>query len=147
MKFDKFSSLKTQEIADELYEFNRRLRDSGSEYVLIGTGRWGSSDPNLGVPVKWGHISEARVIVESALPDFNIEASQGTHFFQNVTSLGVGYLSLNPSRGDGTLDITVLDAMPALYDGEYLRCVEFDRPLYIYVDGQSKKGIVKPAQE
>lgn len=147
MKFDKFSSLKTQEITDELYEFNRRLRDSGSEYVLIGTGRWGSSDPNLGVPVKWGHISEARVIVESALPDFNIEASQGTHFFQNVTSLGVGYLSLNPSRGDGTLDITVLDAMPALYDGEYLRCVEFDRPLYIYVDGQSKKGIVKPAQE
>ena len=147
MKFDKFSSLKTQEIADELYEFNKRLRDKGSEYVLIGTGRWGSSDPNLGVPVKWGHISEARVIVESALPDFNIEASQGTHFFQNVTSLGVGYLSLNPSRGEGTLDIASLDAMPSLYDGEYLRCVEFDKPLYIYVDGQSKKGIVKPDME
>lgn len=147
MKFDKFSSLKTQEIADELYEYNKRLRDNGNEYVLIGTGRWGSSDPNLGVPVKWGHISEARVIVESALPDFNIEASQGTHFFQNVTSLGVGYLSLNPSRGEGSLDIATLDAMPALYEGEYLRCVEFDKPLYIYVDGQSKKGIVKPASE
>ena len=119
------------------------MRDSGNEYVLIGTGRWVSSDPNLGVPVKWAHISEARVIVESALPNFNIEASQGTHFFQNVTSLGVGYLSLNPSQSEGSLDIKQLDAMPAMHDGEYLRCVEFDKPLYIYVDGQSKKGIVK----
>ena len=147
MKFDKFSSLKTQEIADELFAINKRMHDDGCEYVLIGTGRWGSSDPNLGVPVKWSHISEARIIVESALPDFNIEASQGTHFFQNVTSLGVGYLSLNPSRGEGLLDTAQLDAMPALIDGEYLRCVEFPTPLYIYVDGQSKKGIVKQSEE
>ena len=147
MKFDKFSSLYTQEIAKELYEINRRMREDGQEYVLIGTGRWGSSDPNLGVPVKWAHISQARVIVESALPNFNVEASQGTHFFQNVTSLGVGYLSLDPSHGDGALDVEVLDAMPAWWDGEYLRCVEFEKPLYIYVDGQSKKGIVKPVME
>lgn len=143
LKFDKFSSLKTQQIADELFALNKRMREEGSEYVLIGTGRWGSSDPNLGVPVKWAHISEARVIVESALPNFNIEASQGTHFFQNVTSLGVGYMSLNPSSGDGVLDIEQLDGMKAIFDGEYLRCVEFEEPLYIYVDGQSKKGIVK----
>lgn len=143
MKFDKFSSLKTQLIADELYKINKQMHDDEQEYVLIGTGRWGSSDPNLGVPVKWAHISEARVIVESALPNFNIEASQGTHFFQNVTSLGVGYMSLNPSKNDGTLDIAQLDAMPAIFDGEFLRVVEFDRPLYIYVDGQSKKGVVK----
>jgi hypothetical protein len=143
MKFDAFSSLKTQAIADELFEINKRMREDKCEYVLIGTGRWGSSDPNLGVPVKWGHISEARVIVESSLPNFNIEASQGTHFFQNVTSLGVGYLSLNPSQGEGLLDLSELDAMPALVDGEYLRCVEFKNPLYIYVDGQSRKGIVK----
>ncbi len=143
MKFDEFSSLKTQEIADELYALNKSMREAKKEYVLIGTGRWGSSDPNLGVPVKWAHISEARVIVESALPNFNIEASQGTHFFQNVTSLGVGYLSLNPSQGEGRLDIAQLDAMPAAYEGEYLRCVEFEKPLYIYVDGQSKKGVVK----
>ena len=147
MKFDKFSSLYTQEIASELYEINRRMRDDNQEYVLIGTGRWGSSDPNLGVPVKWAHISQARVIVEAALPNFNIEASQGTHFFQNVTSLGVGYLSLDPSHGDGTLDVEQLDAMPAWFDGKYLRCVEYDEPLYIYVDGQSKKGIVKRAEE
>jgi hypothetical protein len=145
MKFDKFSSLKTQQIADELYEINKRMREDGAEYVLIGTGRWGSSDPNLGVPVKWAHISEARVIVESALPNFNIESSQGTHFFQNVTSLGVGYLSLNPSQGDGVLDLEQMDKMPAMFDGEYLRCVEFEKPLYIYVDGQSKKAIVKVA--
>lgn len=143
MKFDKFSSLKTQLIADELYKINKQMHDDEQEYVLIGTGRWGSSDPNLGVPVKWAHISEARVIVESALPNFNIEASQGTHFFQNVTSLGVGYMSLNPSKNDGTLDIAQLDAMPAIFDGEFLRVVEFDNPLYIYVDGQSKKGVVK----
>ena len=147
MKFDKFSSLYTQEIASELYEINRRMRDDNQEYVLIGTGRWGSSDPNLGVPVKWAHISQARVIVEAALPNFNIEASQGTHFFQNVTSLGVGYLSLDPSHGDGVLDVEQLDAMPAWFDGKYLRCVEYAEPLYIYVDGQSKKGIVKRAEE
>jgi hypothetical protein len=147
MKFDKFSTLYTKQMADELYEINNRMREQGCEYVLIGTGRWGSSDPNLGVPVKWAHISCARVIVESALPDFNIEASQGTHFFQNVTSLGVGYLSLDPSHGDGALDTRQLDAMPAWYDGEYMRCVEFEKPLYIYVDGQSKKGIVRKTEE
>jgi hypothetical protein len=83
------------------------------------------------------------VIVESALPNFNVEASQGTHFFQNVTSLGVGYLSLDPSHGDGELDVEQMDAMPAWFDGEYLRVVEFEEPLYIYVDGQSKKALIK----
>ena len=97
----------------------------------------------LGVPVRWDHISEARVIIESALPDFNIEASQGTHFFQNVTSLGVGYLSLDPGHGEGKLNLDVLDEMPAVKDGEYLRMVAFDEPLYIYVDGQSRKALIK----
>ncbi|MBO7343021.1 MAG: phosphoenolpyruvate synthase, partial [Alistipes sp.] len=143
MRFDKFSTLYTQQIADELMQINNRMRDQGQEYVLIGTGRWGSSDPNLGVPVKWAHISQARVIVEAALPNFNVEASQGTHFFQNVTSLGVGYLSLDPTHGDGSLDVEQLDQMPAWFEGDYLRVVEFDEPLYIYVDGRSKKGVVK----
>ncbi|MBO5983812.1 MAG: hypothetical protein J6P90_02185, partial [Rikenellaceae bacterium] len=89
------------------------------------------------------HISQARVIVEAALPNFNVEASQGTHFFQNVTSLGVGYLSLDPTHGDGSLDVEQLDQMPAWFEGDYLRVVEFDEPLYIYVDGRSKKGVVK----
>lgn len=143
MKFDKFSPLTTEAIAEELREFNRYLKENHQEYVLIGTGRWGSTDPLLGVPVRWDHISEARVIIESALPDFNIEASQGTHFFQNVTSLGVGYLSLDPGHGDGSLNLQILDDMPAEKDGEYLRMVAFDKPLYIYVDGQSRKAVIK----
>ena len=143
LKFDRFSPLETERIAEELLSLNKRMRDENHEYVLIGTGRWGSSNPTLGVPVNWGHISEARVIVESAIPGFHIDPSQGTPFFQTVTSLGVGYLSLNPAGGDGILNISVLDEMPAIYDGEYMRCVEFDKPLTIYVDGQSRKGIVK----
>ena len=143
MKFDKFNSLKTNEIAEELYRLNTEMKKQGHEYILIGTGRWGSSDPNLGVPVKWGHISEAKVIVEMALKNFNIEASQGTHFFQNVTSLGVGYFSLNPSAGEGIFNQAILDARPALYDGEWFRMVEFDEPLTVYADGRTRKGIVK----
>lgn len=143
MKFDKFSSLKTNEIAEELYKLNAMMKEQGHEYVLVGTGRWGSSDPNLGVPVKWGHISQAKVIVEMALKNFNIESSQGTHFFQNVTSLGVGYFSLNPSDGDGIFDENRLDAMNAEYDGEWFRVVRFDKPLTVYADGRCRKGLVK----
>ena len=119
------------------------MKGRGVEYILVGTGRWGSSDPNLGVPVKWGHISEAKVIVEMALKDFNIESSQGTHFFQNVTSLGVGYLSINPSAGEGVFAQEVLDAMPLDYDGEWFKIVKFEKPLTVYVDGVTRKGIVK----
>jgi hypothetical protein len=95
------------------------------------------------VPVKWGHISQAKVIVEMALKNFNIESSQGTHFFQNVTSLGVGYFSLNPSNGEGIFAGERLDAMPAEYDGEWFRVVRFDKPLTVYADGRCRKGIVK----
>lgn len=143
MKFDKFSSLRTNEIAEELYKLNGMMKEKNEEYVLVGTGRWGSSDPNLGVPVKWGHISQAKVIVEMALKDFNIEASQGTHFFQNVTSLGVGYFSINPSGGEGLFAQEKLDAMPAEFDGEWFRMVHFDKPLTVYADGRCRKGIVK----
>lgn len=119
------------------------MRNEQRGYVLVGAGRWGSSDPFLGVPVKWTHISEAKVIVECNLPDFNVEPSQGTHFFQNVTSLGIGYMTINPSAGDGIFRLDRLDAMAADYDGEFLRRVHFDEPLYVYVDGKSNKGIVK----
>jgi hypothetical protein len=146
MKFDKFSSLYTQKIADELMEINNRMRADGEEYVLIGTGRWGSSDPNLGVPVKWAHISQARVIVESALPNFNVEASQGTHFFQNVTSLGIGYLTINPYEGDGVFDVDRLDGMEAAEEGEFLRRVSFSEPLTVYIDGRNNRGVIKTAK-
>ena len=118
-------------------------------YILVGPGRWGSSDPFLGVPVKWTHISEAKVIVECGIERFEVEPSQGTHFFQNVTSLGVGYLTINPFRGDGSFRISRLDARPALREGEFLRQVRFERPLRVYIDGRSNKGIIAecPADE
>ena len=138
-----FSSLATERIAEELLRLNADMRNEQRGYVLVGAGRWGSSDPFLGVPVKWTHISEAKVIVECNLPDFNVEPSQGTHFFQNVTSLGIGYMTINPSAGDGIFRLDRLDAMAADYEGEFLRRVYFDEPLYVYVDGKSNKGIVK----
>lgn len=142
VKTEKFSSLATEKIADELLALNARLRDEKRPYILVGPGRWGSSDPYLGVPVKWSHISEAKVIVECGIENFDVEPSQGTHFFQNVTSLGVGYLTINPFRGDGIFRQDRLDAREALYEGEYLRLVRFDRPLWVCIDGRSDRGMV-----
>lgn len=143
IKPDKFNSLSTDSIADELLALNAQMRDSRRGYILVGPGRWGSSDPFLGVPVKWKHISEAKVIVECAIAGFDIEPSQGTHFFQNVTSLGIGYLTINPDKGDGLFDIATLNAMPAQSESEVLRLVHFDAPLYVYIDGRNNRGIVK----
>ena len=116
-------------MADEVNRLNTELRDQKRSYVLVGPGRWGSSDPWLGVPVKWPHISEAKVIVECGLDNFRVEPSQGTHFFQNLTSFGVGYLTINPFQGDGRFDIAQLDTQPALYESAYVRHVRFPEPL------------------
>ena len=143
VKTPMFDSLATEKIADELLALNARMRDEQRTYILVGPGRWGSSDPFLGVPVKWTHISEAKVIVECGIERFDVEPSQGTHFFQNVTSLGVGYLTINPFRGDGIFRADLLDARTALYEGTYLRHVRFDRPLWVCVDGRSNRGMVR----
>ena len=119
------------------------MRKEGRGYVLIGFGRWGSSNPWLGVPVKWSDISEAKVIVECGLDNFRIEPSQGTHFFQNMTSFGVGYMTVNPYAGDGTLDFARLDAMPAETESKYIRHVRFDRTLEICIDGIGNRAVVK----
>lgn len=142
VKPDAFDSLATERIAEELLVLNARMRDEERSYILVGPGRWGSSDPYLGVPVKWTHISEAKVIVECGIPQFEVEQSQGTHFFQNVTSLGVGYLTIAPFRNDGVFRIKELDALPAAYEGTYLRQVRFAEPLWVCVDGRSSKGMV-----
>ena len=147
VKSEAFDSLSTERIADELLALNTRMREQNRTYVLVGPGRWGSSDPFLGVPVKWTHISEAKVIVECGIEKFDIEPSQGTHFFQNVTSLGVGYLTINPFRGEGIFREKRLDALPADYEGKYLRRVHFDTPLRVSIDGRSGKGIVSEASE
>ena len=143
VKTPMFDSLATEKIADELLALNARMRDEQRTYILVGPGRWGSSDPFLGVPVKWTHISEAKVIVECGIERFDVDPSQGTHFFQNVTSLGVGYLTINPFRGDGIFREDLLDARKALYEGTYLRHVRFDRPLWVCVDGRSNRGMVR----
>ena len=145
VKSGAFDSLSTERIADELLALNTRMRDEGRSYVLVGPGRWGSSDPFLGVPVKWTHISEAKVIVECGLERFEVEPSQGTHFFQNVTSLGVGYLTINPFRGEGIFREELLDARTAVYEGTFLRQVRFGRPLWVCVDGRSNRGMIREA--
>ncbi len=147
VKTEAFNSLSTERIADELLALNARLRDEKRPYILVGPGRWGSSDPFLGIPVKWTHISEAKVIVECGIEQFDVEPSQGTHFFQNVTSLGVGYLTINPFRGEGIFRQDRLDAREALYEGEYLRLVRFDRPLWVCIDGRSNRGIVSETKK
>ncbi len=144
IKNEQFSSLVTERIAEELLALNRTLRDKGESYILVGPGRWGTSDPFLGVPVKWTHISEAKVIVECGIPSFEIEPSQGTHFFQNVTSLGVGYLTISPYRGEGHFDSAALDAREAAYEGEFLRMVRFDEGLEVVIDGRSNLGMIAP---
>lgn len=143
VKRKSFDSAATRTIAEQVQAINNRMKAEQRGYVLIGPGRWGSSDPWLGIPVSWVQISEARVIVECGLDNFRVDPSQGTHFFQNLTSFGVGYLTINPYMGDGVFNEEVLDAMPAVEETEYVRRVRFDKPLYIYVDGLSNKAIVK----
>ncbi len=138
-----FDTTYTPQIAAEIHTLNNRMRAEKRPYVLVGPGRWGSSDPWLGIPVKWPSISEAKVIVECGLENFRVEPSQGTHFFQNLTSFGVGYLTINPFMGDGSFDAARLDRMEALYESTYVRHVRFDTPLYIYIDGRKNKGIVR----
>ena len=131
-------------IAEEMERINRRFLDEGNQagYVLVGPGRWGSSDPWLGVPVKWPHISGAKVIVEAGLNDFQVDPSQGTHFFQNLTSLGVSYFTINAFCGDGVFREDLLNSMPAVEETEHIRHVRFPKPLVIKVDGLHRMGVV-----
>ena len=116
-------------------------------YVLVGPGRWGSSDPWLGIPVKWSQISEARVIVESGLENYRIDPSQGTHFFQNLTSFRVGYMTINPFIKDGFYDPGFLDGLPAVYEDEFIRHVRFESELVILIDGKTHRGaVMKPTR-
>ena len=137
-----FSAINNPAIADDIERINRKFLDEGKNYVLIGPGRWGSSDYWLGIPVKWPHISAARVIVEAALKNYHVDPSQGTHFFQNLTSFGVGYFTVNAYSGDGVYQQSLLDSMPAVEETQYVRHVRFERPLKIMMDGMSQEGVV-----
>lgn len=133
------------QIADEVERMNRRFLGEQRPYVLVGPGRWGSSDPWLGVPVKWPSISGAKLIVEAGLTNYRVDPSQGTHFFQNLTSLGVGYFTINEYKGDGLFREADLALMPAVEETDHLRHVRFPAPLTIKIDGTRKEGIVKAA--
>lgn len=142
VKTGAFNSANTQAIAYEIERVNRGFTEGEKGYVLVGPGRWGSSDPWLGIPVKWPHISNARVIVECGLENYRVDPSQGTHFFQNLTSFGVGYFTINPFKGDGWFDEEFLNAQPAVEETEYLRHVHLKRPIVIKMDGKRSLGVV-----
>ena len=144
---ENFSSSNNALIAREIEKINRNFTERNEGYVLIGPGRWGSSDTALGIPVKWPHISSARLIVESSLSNYRIEPSQGTHFFQNLTSFGVGYFTINPASADGFYDVDFLNAQKAEYESEYVRIVRFANSLTIGITGRKGTGVVvKPNQ-
>ncbi len=144
LKESAFDVMKTQQMAAELKELNAQMRTAGLNYALIGYGRWGSSIPSLGVPVQWGDISEARAIVECCLENFRVDPSQGTHFFQNMTSFNAGYVNVNPYAREGEcFDVSRLDAMPAAFETEFLRQVHFEQDLQICIDGRTGKALIK----
>lgn len=146
VKPESFDSSHNDETAREVDSINREMTAKGLPYILIGPGRWGSSDSALGIPVKWPQIAGARLIVESALPGYRIEPSQGTHFFQNLTSFGVGYFTIDEPGGSGMIDMKWLNSLPAVYESDAIRIVEFCHPLPIAINGRKSRGIVlKPS--
>lgn len=142
VKSENFLSSNNSLIAREIEKINKGFLDRGENYILIGPGRWGSSDTALGIPVKWPHISAARLIVETALSSYFIEPSQGTHFFQNLTSFGVGYFTLNPQVENSLYDEAYLNAMEAVHETRFLRVLRFDQPLTVKINGKKSIGIV-----
>ena len=144
LRRDTFDVLRTRDMAQTIREWNNAMRREGRQYLLIGYGRWGSQISSLGVPVQWSDISEAKAIAECSLENFRIEPSQGSHFFQNLTSFNVGYMNIDPwARPDDVLDSEALDAMPALEETELVRHIRLGKPLEMYIDGFNNKALIK----
>lgn len=147
IKTDNYSAANNPTIAEEVERINRGFLQRGENYVLVGPGRWGSSDSWLGIPVKWPNISGAKVIVEAGLRNFRVEPSQGTHFFQNLTSMGVGYFTVNDFLGDGIYNQAVLNALPAVEETAHVRHVRFSSSIVVKIDGMTKEGVVLLPEE
>ena len=139
---DSFDSAHTQDMADEVARLNAQLKNENASYLLLGPGRWGSSDPWLGIPVVWSDISEAKMIVETAIPGFRIEPSQGTHFFQNITSLGVGYLTIDTVVGDGAVDEEALAQLECVHAGEFVKLYKAPDGFMGYIDRSTSTSII-----
>ena len=147
VKTDGYSASNNPAIAYEIEKLNRKFLDEGKNYVLVGPGRWGSSDAWLGIPVKWPHISAARVIVEAGLTNYRVDPSQGTHFFQNLTSFGVGYFTINAYMNDGIYNQTYLNELKAVEETNFLRHIHFEKPIKVKMDGKKKIGVVMMPNE
>lgn len=139
---ENFTASDNPVVAMEVERINKKFLAGGKNYVLVGPGRWGSSDSWLGVPVKWPHISAAKLIVETTLKNYSVDPSQGTHFFQNLTSFGVGYFTIDENKGMGFFRKEILDAMPAVEETPHVRHVRFSKPLHIMMDGMKQEGLV-----
>lgn len=142
IKPQSFNAAHSRSIGQNIELLNDKFLNSKTNYILVGPGRWGSSDPWLGIPVKWSQISAARLIVEAGLENYRIDPSQGTHFFQNLTSFRVGYFTINPYIKDGYYDLDFLNQQPAVFEDEYIRHVRFDEQLVIKIDGKTGRGVV-----
>jgi CheY-like chemotaxis protein len=142
VKPESFNAAFNERIATDIEKVNAGFVKQGINYVLVGPGRWGSSDPWLGIPVKWGQISAARIIIESGLKNYRIDPSQGTHFFQNLTSFRVGYFTINPFMNDGFYDVEYLNQQVVVYEDDYIRHISFPQPLDILVDGRAHRGVI-----
>lgn len=137
-----YTAMHNPKIAEEIERINRKFLAEGKQYILAGPGRWGSSDHWLGIPVKWPHISGAKLIIELGLKNFRPDPSQGTHFFQNLTSFGVGYFTISNHTGEGLFRNELFDSMPAVEETQFVRHVRFDKPLKIMMDGLHQEGVV-----
>jgi hypothetical protein len=140
---NRFDRTRTKEIAAEILEFNKLLCDEERKYVLIGPGRWGTRDEFTGIPVRWAHINNAKVIVEIGLPDFPLDASLGSHFFHNVTSMNVGYFSVPVVDGNEFVNMKLLDEQTLILEGKFVRWVRFENDLEILMDGRKRTAVVR----
>ncbi len=142
LRNDRFDVTKTVEMKDELEAINRMMKEQDRQYILIGPGRWGSRDRFLGIPIKWTHIDMAKVIVEAGLPHFQVEASQGSHFFHNLVALNIGYFNVPHETDDSFIDWHSLENSPVEQEWHYFRLVHREKPLKVTMDGKKRLAIV-----
>jgi len=147
IKPESFQASNNQLTAYEVDKINKTLTQEGRGYILVGPGRWGSSDTWLGIPVKWPNIASARLIVETSLSNYQIDPSQGTHFFQNLTSFGVSYYTINGGIEGDYFDVEYLNAQPAIFENDYFRHIRFEKPMVIKTDGKKNIGVVLKPEE
>jgi hypothetical protein len=138
----RFRPGQTATAATEIGRVNARLREAGRPYLLLAPGRWGTADPFLGIPVTWSQVSGARVVAELAVPGFRVDPSQGTHFFHNLTSLRIGYFTVDLTTGDGEADLDWLEAQPPAHDAAGVRHLALREPLEVRLDYRTGRGIV-----